>query len=629
MSFTSSFASNRFPSHVCMLRRPVLAKFRLCNLASPVSSANFGDIDTDQEDAQNKLSPLQLIAANPRGSVNTAAVNRLKKAELREELNLRGLPEEGTREVLRKRLNQAIKSEQSIPAAAGVGVETPARPQAQTQVHQQLPADTHIQAAASPVSSPANTALEPSQRVTAPMPNASRFMQDAAASRRNVLDFQDTGQAQQSSTQAARQSLPSSNLASPIAGSSNDTSGSTVSTQAAAAAPEGAHSGSSSRAGQSPAAPELSVTWLGTSSGSPSLRRNVSCIALTLGQSTYLVDCGEGTSRQILRANIHPACIKGVFISHLHGDHCFGLPGLVELVSEAHEAAKSPSGMRTLQVFGPPGIQQLVQGALAVSMPGLHTKLVVTDYTVDPAQAKAETAVDPTGLIAFARQAPDAQSRPDLQQPPRGRSRSHSRQQQSLQVHNVPVIPGLVWTIRAEEGLVVTAAQLQHRLPCWGYVFQEVASPRQPGRKVVLLGDTCDSEAIVGPGMGADLVSHEATFSAGMEKKAYVAQHSTAPMAGAFARKIRAKALVLTHFSNRYSNKGEMQGEHLRSESEGDRQDVLQWLTNQAKQAYGSDRVWAADDFYTFQVRRGPTRAVAGYAHAQTPGNTARRAKTN
>ncbi len=253
------------------------------------------------------------------------------------------------------------------PTAAGVGVEAPAKPQAQTQVHQQLPADTNLQAAASPVSSPANMALEPSQSVTAPMPTASRSMQDAAASRHSMLDFPDTGPAQQSSAQPARQSSPSSNSASPIARSSNDTSGSTVFTQAAAAAPEGARSSSGSRAGQSPAAPELSVTWLGTSSGSPSLRRNVSCIALTLGQSTYLVDCGEGTSRQVLRANIHPACTKGVFISHLHGDHCFGLPGLIELVSEAHEAAKSPNDLRTLQVFGPPGIQQLVKGALAVS----------------------------------------------------------------------------------------------------------------------------------------------------------------------------------------------------------------------------------------------------------------------
>ena len=103
--------------------------------------------------------------------------------------------------------------------------------------------------------------------------------------------------------------------------------------------------------------------------------------------------------------------------------------------------------------------------------------------------------------------------------------------------------------------------------------------------------------------MGADMVSHECTFAAGMEKKAYVAQHSTAPMAGAFARKLRAHALVLTHFSNRYSNRGEMPGQDLSMEHEGDRQDVLQWLMDQAKEAYGSDNVWAANDFYTFDIR--------------------------
>ena len=103
--------------------------------------------------------------------------------------------------------------------------------------------------------------------------------------------------------------------------------------------------------------------------------------------------------------------------------------------------------------------------------------------------------------------------------------------------------------------------------------------------------------------MGADMVSHECTFSAGMEKKAHLAQHSTAPMAGAFARSIRARALVLTHFSNRYSNRGEMQGQGNAMDSESDRQDVQQWLMNQAKEAYGSDAVWAANDFYTFEIR--------------------------
>lgn len=172
--------------------------------------------------------------------------------------------------------------------------------------------------------------------------------------------------AQQSSMRPTGQLLPTTDEVRSASGSSSQTSSSSASVKPAAAA--GSHRArSNSRAGQPPAAPDLSVTWLGTSSGNPSLRRNVSCIALALGQSTYLVDCGEGTSRQVLRANIPPASIRGVFISHLHGDHCFGLPGLIELVSEAHRAMQSPIDTTILRVQGPPGVQQLVKGALAVS----------------------------------------------------------------------------------------------------------------------------------------------------------------------------------------------------------------------------------------------------------------------
>ena len=115
-------------------------------------------------------------------------------------------------------------------------------------------------------------------------------------------------------------------------------------------------------------ASHMSVTWLGTSSGSPSMRRNVSSIALCHGRSTHLVDCGEGTSRQILRSHINPASITGIYISHLHGDHCFGLPGVIELVSRAHIAAEAERGSCQLTIQGPPGVQQLVKSALAVSL---------------------------------------------------------------------------------------------------------------------------------------------------------------------------------------------------------------------------------------------------------------------
>ena len=68
-----------------------------------------------------------------------------------------------------------------------------------------------------------------------------------------------------------------------------------------------------------------------------------------------------------------------------------------------------------------------------------------------------------------------------------------------MQAHKVPVVPGLVWDTMTHDGLTIKAAQLQHRLPCWGYVMEEEAGQQhQPGRKVVLLGDTCDSQAIAG-----------------------------------------------------------------------------------------------------------------------------------
>ena len=113
------------------------------------------------------------------------------------------------------------------------------------------------------------------------------------------------------------------------------------------------------------------------------------------------------------------------------------------------------------------------------------------------------------------------------------------------------------------------------------------------GRKVVILGDTCNSDTVLAMGRGADLVSHEATFSSEMEQKALKAQHSTAEMAGAFARRLDAKKLVLTHFSPRYSRAATLQ----RSQEK----DIVRLVT-EAQQAFGKEDVIAADDFMTCDI---------------------------
>ena len=137
--------------------------------------------------------------------------------------------------------------------------------------------------------------------------------------------------------------------------------------------------------------------------------------------------------------------------------------------------------------------------------------------------------------------------------------------------------------------ITIVAAQLQHRVPCWGYALsmtepkareekegggdekhKEKAAEQEQAqddddddsdsfgstRKVVILGDTCDSSAMAAVARGADLLSHEATFSDRMFDKAEIAQHSTAAMAGSFAAECGARRLVLTHFSARYPDQG-------------------------------------------------------------------------
>ena len=80
---------------------------------------------------------------------------------------------------------------------------------------------------------------------------------------------------------------------------------------------------------------DVSVTWLGTSSGNPTPRRNVSSIAVRMGGELYLVDVGEGTRNQLRRAGVDPGSIRRIFVTHMHGDHCFGLAGLVSAICQA------------------------------------------------------------------------------------------------------------------------------------------------------------------------------------------------------------------------------------------------------------------------------------------------------
>ena len=108
----------------------------------------------------------------------------------------------------------------------------------------------------------------------------------------------------------------------------------------------------------------MELIFLGTSAGVPTRSRNVTAILLDLKHPTrgglWLFDCGEGTQHQLLHTSYHPGKVDKIFITHLHGDHLFGLPGLL--------CSRSMAGnMNALTIYGPAGIGEFVETTLRLS----------------------------------------------------------------------------------------------------------------------------------------------------------------------------------------------------------------------------------------------------------------------
>jgi ribonuclease Z len=362
----------------------------------------------------------------------------------------------------------------------------------------------------------------------------------------------------------------------------------------------------------------MELTFLGTSSGSPSFTRNVSSYALRLTDEIWLFDCGEATQHQLMRSNLRYSKITRVFITHMHGDHIFGLPGLICALSGASAEKRRVHGKDPdpLYITGPPGICEFVKAAIACSRTVLGLPLVVTELTAPgngvAGAGAADGAADPRAVSAQTHFAADARHKMFLGErwPDNGAATApHFKDREGWASAWDGSLTLPFWTVHREKsknaggdrggergGLVVRAAPLRHPVPCFGYVVDEpdqagridaelcvslglppgkeyarlkagfdvqtkegktitpamVLGCDRPGRRLCLLGDTCDSVGIARLARGADVLVHESTFAAYKHQEAVYKGHSTSVMAGEFARVIKARNLLLTHFSNRY-----------------------------------------------------------------------------
>lgn len=271
----------------------------------------------------------------------------------------------------------------------------------------------------------------------------------------------------------------------------------------------------------------MKLIFLGTSGSIPTTERNLPAIALRRDRELLLFDCAEGTQRQMVRAGVSPMRIKAVFLTHFHGDHFLGLPGLVQTLALMNRTDE-------LQVYGPPGTAELVEKLLGLGYYTLTFK--VQAYDIEPGgKLRREGYTIKTCEVEHTVQslayAVIEDDRP---------GKFYPEKATALGVKSGPDFS------RFRAGQSVELASGQVVKP------EQVMGPPRPGMKVVYTGDTRPCESVVELARNADVLIHDCTLANELLDKAIESGHSTPWEAAEIAKKAGVKQLVLIHISPRY-----------------------------------------------------------------------------
>ena len=274
----------------------------------------------------------------------------------------------------------------------------------------------------------------------------------------------------------------------------------------------------------------MEVTFLGTSSGVPTRSRNVSSLVLRLPQraEAWLFDCGEGTQHQLLRSEVRSSQITRIFITHMHGDHIFGLMGL--LASSGLAGQPHP-----IDLYGPADLSGYLKACQRYSQTRFSFPVKV--HTVEPGKifeddeftVHCQLLEHRVPAYGYAVTEKDRPGRFDIEKA------------RSLEIPAGPVYG------RLKRGETVT-------LPDGRTIDgQTLCAPPEPGRKWVYCTDTVFCERSIELAQDADVLIHEATFAHADSQLAFERLHSTTTMAAQVALAAQVKTLIITHFSPRYA----------------------------------------------------------------------------
>lgn len=278
----------------------------------------------------------------------------------------------------------------------------------------------------------------------------------------------------------------------------------------------------------------MELTFLGTSSGTPTRDRNVTAVALRRGSSWDLFDCGEGTQHRLLSTSLSLTRLRRIFISHLHGDHCFGLFGLL--------GSRSMSGgSRPLDIYGPEGLEEMVTTVLRHS--DTHLGYPVTFHVVpEDGRRVVESTEETIDGVALDHRVTSfgwcirERDRPGVFDPDRAAA--------------LGVDPGPAFG-QLQRGESVTTVDGSTVHP------DSVVGPPRAGRSLIISGDNRDPARLLTTTGPVQLLVHEATFTEPvLERLGDDRGHSTAARVGRAAQNAALSHLILTHFSPRYGPPG-------------------------------------------------------------------------
>jgi ribonuclease Z len=271
---------------------------------------------------------------------------------------------------------------------------------------------------------------------------------------------------------------------------------------------------------------DLDLVFLGTSGSVPTARRAPAATLIRRAGERILIDCGEGTQRQLLRSGIGLVELPEVFLTHYHADHYLGLPGMLKTF--ALRGRELP-----LTVYGPPGLVDLF-GALRRIFGKLTYKLDLVELRPGDTLDRGEYL-----LVVFNVNHGMSSNGYALVERPRP-GRFDVAAATRLGVPKGPLYGAL------QRGEHVTRPDGNTVAP------DEVLGTPRPGRKIVLTGDTRAAASVLEVAREADVLVHDATFAEEERERADETGHATATQAAELAAAAQARMLVLTHLSNRY-----------------------------------------------------------------------------